>query len=86
MLAGPELRIDPAARRVTVADHELPLRSKEFDLLPRLGREPGVAVRRETLMADVWDAHWYGSTKTLDAPGPASASRDGSARRAEPVA
>lgn len=61
-----QLRIDPAARRATVAGHELPLRTKEFDLLLRLGRSPGVAVRRETLMADVWDAQWYGSTKTLD--------------------
>jgi DNA-binding response OmpR family regulator len=61
-----QLRIDPTARRVTVADRELALRAKEFDLLLRLGREPGVAVRRETLMADVWDAQWFGSTKTLD--------------------
>ncbi|MEU6643670.1 response regulator transcription factor [Saccharomonospora sp. NPDC046836] len=60
------LRIDPAARRVCVSGHEIPLRAKEFDLLLRLAREPGVAVRRETLMADVWDAHWFGSTKTLD--------------------
>ena len=26
----------------------------------------GNAVSRETLMADVWDEHWFGSTKTLD--------------------
>lgn len=61
-----QLRIDPAARRATVGDHELSLRAREFDLMLRLAREPGVAVRRETLMADVWDAHWFGSTKTLD--------------------
>lgn len=61
-----QLRIDPAARRVAVSDQEIPLRAKEFDLLLRLAREPGVAVRRETLMADVWDAQWFGSTKTLD--------------------
>ncbi|WP_133854218.1 response regulator transcription factor [Labedaea rhizosphaerae] len=60
------LHIDPASRRVTVDGQELLLRTKEFDLLLRLAREPGVAVRRETLMADVWDAHWFGSTKTLD--------------------
>lgn len=60
------LRIDPAARRIQVAGRELDLRTKEFDLLLRLAREPGAAVRRETLMADVWDAHWFGSTKTLD--------------------
>jgi DNA-binding response OmpR family regulator len=26
----------------------------------------GKAVRREDLMADVWDENWFGSTKTLD--------------------
>ena len=25
-----------------------------------------MVVRRETLMSDVWDEHWSGSTKTLD--------------------
>ena len=51
---------------MTVAGQELHLRPKEFDLLARLAAEPDVALRRETLMSDVWDAHWFGSTKTLD--------------------
>jgi DNA-binding response OmpR family regulator len=42
------------------------LRSKQFDLLLRLGRDLGRTVNRDTLMADVWDEHWFGSTKTLD--------------------
>ena len=42
------------------------LRAKEFDLLARLLADVGHAVTRETLMADVWDEHWFGSTKTLD--------------------
>lgn len=61
-----QLRIAPDARRVTVAGREISLRAKEFDLLFRLASAAGVVVRRETLMADVWDAHWFGSTKTLD--------------------
>jgi DNA-binding response OmpR family regulator len=61
-----QLRIAPDARRVTVAGNEISLRAKEFDLLFRLASAPGVVVRRETLMADVWDAQWFGSTKTLD--------------------
>jgi DNA-binding response OmpR family regulator len=60
------LAVDVAARRVTVAGIEVPLRTKEFDLLARLAGDAGNAVSRETLMAEVWDAHWYGSTKTLD--------------------
>lgn len=61
-----DLLVDTARRRVTVAGTELTLRAKEFDLLARLAAEPGVAIRRETLMTDVWDEHWFGSTKTLD--------------------
>ena len=60
------LVVDVAARRVSVAGVEVPLRAKEFDLLARLAADAGVAVSREDLMADVWDAHWFGSTKTLD--------------------
>jgi hypothetical protein len=37
-----------------------------YDLLARLTAEPGVAIRRETLMTDVGDAHRFGSTTTLD--------------------
>lgn len=60
------LVVDESTRRVLLADVEVSLRVKEFDLLARLAREPGVAVSRSTLMADVWDDHWHGSTKTLD--------------------
>ncbi|GHF70690.1 DNA-binding response OmpR family regulator [Amycolatopsis bartoniae] len=62
---GP-LRIDVPARRVYLDGTEVPLRAKEFDLLARLAGSPGAAVSRDELMTDVWDAHWYGSTKTLD--------------------
>jgi DNA-binding response OmpR family regulator len=61
-----DLLVDTAARRVTVADREVALRAKEFDLLARLAAEPDRAISRETLMADVWDENWFGSTKTLD--------------------
>jgi DNA-binding response OmpR family regulator len=60
------LSVDAAARRVLVGGREVTLRAKEFDLLARFVREPGVAIRREDLMSDVWDANWFGSTKTLD--------------------
>jgi DNA-binding response OmpR family regulator len=61
-----ELRIDLGARRVWVADREIELTRKEFDLLARLARDAGRVVTRETLMSDVWDLNWFGSTKTLD--------------------
>ena len=61
-----DLVIDGNARRAWLDGNELTLRAKEFDLLARLVADAGNAVSRETLMADVWDEHWFGSTKTLD--------------------
>jgi len=61
-----DLTVDCGARRVLVADHEVELRPREFDLLARLASDAGRVVRREEIMRDVWDEHWWGSTKTLD--------------------
>ena len=61
-----DLTIDVPARRVSVAGRPVELRPREFDLLARLAAEPGNVVRREDIMREVWDEHWWGSTKTLD--------------------
>ncbi|MGH8859845.1 MAG: response regulator transcription factor [Jatrophihabitantaceae bacterium] len=61
-----ELTVDAAARRAWLGAAELVLRAKQFDLLARMAADPGVALHRNDLMADVWDEHWHGSTKTLD--------------------
>ncbi|MGN6695025.1 MAG: response regulator transcription factor [Aquihabitans sp.] len=61
-----DLVIDLGARKVTVAGRPVELRPREFDLLARLAAEPGIVVRRDDIMRDVWDEHWWGSTKTLD--------------------
>jgi len=61
-----DLGLDRAARRAWLAGRELDLRPKEFDLLALLMAEAGRAVPREQIMAEVWDEHWFGSTKTLD--------------------
>jgi DNA-binding response OmpR family regulator len=60
------LAIDREARRVYVDDREVALAPKEFDLLTELAERPGSVVRREALIASVWDEHWWGPTKTLD--------------------
>jgi DNA-binding response OmpR family regulator len=65
-LAIQDLRIDLGARRVWRSDQELELTRKEFNLLARLAREADRVVARESLMSDVWDENWFGSTKTLD--------------------
>ncbi len=61
------LRIDVRARRAWLAGAEVSLTAKEFDLLAYLAAEPGVVHRRSDILEHVWDAHWYGPTKTVDA-------------------
>ena len=61
-----DLTIDPGSRRAWRGEQELELTRKEFDLLARLARDAGRVVTRESLMSDVWDINWFGSTKTLD--------------------
>ena len=60
------VRVDEAARRAWLGDRELELTPKEFDLLALLLRQAGTVVTRERIMEEVWDEHWFGSTKTLD--------------------
>jgi DNA-binding response OmpR family regulator len=62
---GP-VRLDRRARRVWVTDTEIALTPKEFDLLARLAEDVGAVVHRQRLIEEVWDEHWWGSTKTLD--------------------
>ena len=66
VLTAGDVRIELGPRRVTLDGREIELRPKEFDLLTLLVSEAGSVVRRERLMAEVWDEHWFGSTKTLD--------------------
>ena len=50
----------------TSATRELALTPKEFDLLALLASDAGAVHRRDEILEQVWDAHWYGPTKTLD--------------------
>jgi DNA-binding response OmpR family regulator len=61
-----DFTLDCGPRRAWINDREIELRPKEFDLLELLVREAGQAVPRERIMEEVWDEHWFGSTKTLD--------------------
>ncbi|MET0577885.1 MAG: response regulator transcription factor [Ilumatobacteraceae bacterium] len=70
-LAGAGIELDVGARRCFVIDAdgariEVELTTKEFDLLELLMREPGVTIKRERIMSEVWDSNWWGSTRTLD--------------------
>ena len=62
---GP-LEVDLRTRRVLVDGAEVHLTRKEFDLLAMLASDPGATRTRDEILEQVWDAHWYGPTKTLD--------------------
>ena len=61
-----QLVIDIAGHRVTVEGVDVELTPKEFALIEHLSAAPGAAHRRRDILESVWDAHWYGPTKTLD--------------------
>jgi two-component system response regulator RegX3 len=65
-LRAGELEVDERARRATLAGRELELTPKEFELLAALARDPGAAISRQRLLAEVWQTSWYGSSKTID--------------------
>jgi DNA-binding response OmpR family regulator len=58
--------VDPEAHRAWHDDVELDLTPKEFDVLALLVVDAGRVVARQRLMQEVWDEHYYGSTRTLD--------------------
>jgi DNA-binding response OmpR family regulator len=67
---GP-LQIDRRTHRVTLeaagVAAELALTPKEFELLSFLADDPGAVRTRTDIVEHVWDANWYGPTKTVDA-------------------
>ncbi|AYC39670.1 response regulator transcription factor [Streptomyces griseorubiginosus] len=63
---GSRLTVDRKAARVRLDGEEVPLAPKEYDLLAFLTEEPGALMSREQIMEAVWDANWFGPTKTLD--------------------
>jgi DNA-binding response OmpR family regulator len=63
---GSRLSIDRRAARVRLDGVQVALTPKEYDLLSFLTEEPGALMSREQIMEAVWDAHWFGPTKTLD--------------------
>ena len=62
-----ELTIDRRTRRVHLGGNEVQLTAKEFDLLAFLATDIGAVRTRTEILENVWDAHWYGPTKTVDA-------------------
>ena len=63
---GP-MELDRRTRRVRIETEEITLTAKEFDLLAFLANDVGAVHTRTEILEAVWDAHWYGPTKTVDA-------------------
>lgn len=61
-----DVRLDAAAREVTVAGKPVALRTKEFDLLAAFMQHPGTVMDRERLLRLVWGADYFGDTRTID--------------------
>ncbi|GAB4195111.1 MAG: response regulator transcription factor [Roseiflexaceae bacterium] len=65
LVAG-TLRLDVSRRRCFVAERELTLSQKEFDLLACLMRNAGLALSREQLLHEVWGAETSSTSRTVD--------------------
>jgi DNA-binding response OmpR family regulator len=62
---GP-LQVDQRRHEVRLGGQLIDLTPKEFDVLALLAAEPGSVFSRQEILERLWDAHWYGPTKTLD--------------------
>jgi DNA-binding response OmpR family regulator len=61
-----DLVVDRRRHEVSFGGAPVALTPKEYDLLVCLALDAGAVKTREQLMREVWDEHWWGSTKTLD--------------------
>ena len=66
VLTWGDLRIDSGRREVTVADEEVQLAPKEFDLLWELLDHRGLVLTRDQLLERVWGYTFAGDTRTVD--------------------
>jgi len=61
-----DLVVDPARRKVTVGDREVPLAKKEFTLLRILAGDPTRVFSKQELLQSVWGLRAHDRTRTLD--------------------
>ncbi|MCL4292151.1 MAG: response regulator transcription factor [Acidimicrobiia bacterium] len=66
-LQAGSMTVDLRTREVTVGGRKVALTPKEFDLVAFLAEDPGRVFSRGEILEAVWDPHWYGPTRTLDA-------------------
>ena len=61
-----EMKIDCESRRVFIADREINLTAKEFDLLELFAMNPNKVYSRENLLNIVWGYEYPGDARTVD--------------------
>jgi two-component system OmpR family response regulator len=61
-----DLRLDPAARRVSRGEEEISLSAKEFSLLEAFMRRPGDVLTRFQLLEQAWDYEYENRSNIID--------------------
>ena len=61
-----DFRLDKESRRVFIADEEINLTAKEFDLLELLAFHPNKVYSREQLLDIIWGNSYPGDVRTVD--------------------
>jgi DNA-binding response OmpR family regulator len=65
-LGSGDLRLDLLARRAFLAETELELAPREFELLATLMKNRGAVLTRDLLLASVWGVDYLGDSRTVD--------------------
>lgn len=65
-LSAGDVVVDLARREATIADEQLSLKPKEFDLLTYFLRHPGIVLSRDALLREVWGYDFPIDTRTVD--------------------
>lgn len=65
-LTAGTLSLDPTRRRVTRGGTELRLTPREFGLLEFFMRHPDTALTKNTILNNVWDAHYEGDENVVE--------------------
>jgi DNA-binding response OmpR family regulator len=61
-----DLVLDPGARTVRRGDTPIELTAREFGVLECLATTPDQAVRKSTILEQVWDAHYEGAVNVVE--------------------
>ena len=66
VLCAGDLSLDPASRRASRGDVDIPLTAREFAVLEYLLRRAGEVVSKVDILQHVWDAHYDGDPNVVE--------------------